>query len=764
MNFKMLNKESYYLLPLLLSYTLLSACGDKPDRPHKEDIQARANLVQNCDETFKNGESRTLTVYKEEFPAFGQKCEAIETVETCTQGQRSLKDQGAASCEETSLTAIKFVNAPAALEVGQTYALSLEGVDQRGGIIKIDSSKAKWSTSNDFVSVSSSGVASASLPLKDIVITAKINKLSAQIRVNAAGKSCEETADTGTRSFKRFKAERVAFASSCEAIDVEARCSNGEFTFPEGSVASCEVAKLSRLEAEPTALFMNPGETAAVDLFLYDDIGTQIPVLAADAVWELPASGSVLLSFGRVTLRDAIESSLSVKITAQGLSTNLLINNKANVPSLNGFRSNTLIMKLGDEKALELDSNVAIDPKLINWSSSDPQAVTVNDGVVKAVKADSEALITATLNNKSIQTRIKVEAALELSLSPVSYTGSPVDKVQPLTQDKISLLPAYVASIKGLSGNQMPSFASATEGCRFTARNSREKWEVNVELDETRDSVPSNCQADLSLKTDAGQTLVEKISIPVDYNKITLTESRPLETAEGYEVARINLKMSSSYTVSSATVKALDNDRLHLGLCEWNLLPVDGGYRLLIVKDLEKTCAVQLIFKMLDSNDGLVLTSNEFVVASKAKTFEEICQDNSPAAAKSTVAAIRQEVGPSLSCQKISALLRSRSLAALTQKKTFALALDNKDLTDLSPVSRFVGLTELSLAANRRLKDISTLVDLTSLKLLNLKFTAVKDFTALFNHDALNDLRLPAAATLSCSDAMTSPELLKICQ
>jgi hypothetical protein len=764
MKFKMLNKESYFL-PTLCVALALFACGKKPDRHGDKDHgKPRLTLVQDCGETLKDGESRTLTVYAKEFPAFGEKCEAIETVESCTAGQLSLKDPGTVSCEETTLASMKFVNAPASLEIGKPYALTLEGTDQRGGVFKIESSKAKWSTSNDFVSVSTTGVANASLALKDVVITAKIAKLTAQIRLNATGKSCEDTADSATRIFKRFKAERVAFGSSCQAVDVEARCSNGEFLFPEGSVESCDVAKLARLEAAPTALFLNPGETAAVDLFLYDDIGTKMPVLPADAAWELPANGSVLVSFGRVTLRDPVESNVSVNISAQGMTTTLFINNKSAIPSLSSFRSNNVMLKLNDEKQLELNATQPIDPKQINWSSSNPSAVSVTNGSVKALKADSEALITATLNNKSIQTLVRVEAALELTLTPVSYTGLVVDRVQPLTQDKTSLLPAYIADVKGLSTGEAPEFTSVTEGCLFTTNFSRDTWEINVELDDSLDTVPSHCAGQMNLKTMAGQSLVQAISIPVDYNKITVTESQPIASAEGFEVARINLKMSASYTVSSADVKALDNKRLHLDACEWTLAPVDTGYRLLVAKDLVNTCAVQLVFKMLDANDGLVLTTNEFVVASKAKPFEQICQESTSGAAKATVTAVRQEVGPSLNCQKVSALLRSRSLAALTQKKTFALALDNKDLTDLSPLSRLIGLTELSLAANRRLKDLSTLSDLTSLKLLNLKFTAAKDFSPLFNHDALNDLRLPAGAKVSCSDEMSSPELLKICQ
>lgn len=281
-------------------------------------------------------------------------------------------------------------------------------------------------------------------------------------------------------------------------------------------------------------------------------------------------------------------------------------------------------------------------------------------------------------------------------------------------------------------------------------------------LDETRDVLPSHCEADLTLETKAGQKLSQVLRIPVDYTKITVRESLAKDTAEGPEVAKVTILKSSSYTIKSAELKALAEGTL--SSCEWSLIEDGSNYRVIAKRSSNKACAAQLILKLQDSNDNLVLTVNDLIVASDVKPFEDLCMNPENAATKVTVDVIRKEIGPSLSCERVASFLRSKNLSVLNLKSSkFSLALDNKNLTELRPLARLLGLTELSLAANRKLAKVEALQDLKFLKLLNLKFTAVSDFAPIFEHSKMSDLRLPVDAAVSCRAEITNPELNKIC-
>jgi len=50
------------------------------------------------------------------------------------------------------------------------------------------------------------------------------------------------------------------------------------------------------------------------------------------------------------------------------------------------------------------------------------------------------------------------------------------------------------------------------------------------------------------------------------------------------------------------------------------------------------------------------------------------------------------------------------------------------------------------------------------LRMLDLKFTAVTDFSPIFQNNAITDLRVPANTKVACSSDITNPELTKICQ
>ncbi len=770
MHSSILLKVRTCFLPLVLSLGLLQACGagssKAPDQanPGPAPVPAILPLVQGCGDGFADGQSQQMTLFRSEFAPLDQACKDLsyEGTVTCSNGQKVFQDSGSTSCEETELRGLTILGGLKEIEIGQNLALTLEGRDQRDGKVSIESSKAKWSSNIDLVTVSVSGVVSGKSAVQDAVITATLGKLSAQYHVIITGKSCDDTHDGASKLFPRFKEARVPFNSACAPLAVEGLCSNGTFTFAEGTSETCEPANLTQLIADPASLFLKKNESAKVNLFLLDDIGTRVALAAHEATWELPAGDAVKLDQGTVTVLKAIPDGITLKVSAQGLSASISVSSPKEKPQLIGFVKNQILMKAGDEQVLEVRSTLPVELDQLNWESSDVTLVTVEAGKIKALKPDGEATVTAKLDGKIIEAKIKVEAVLKLDASAVVYTSTQKGKVHPLTQDKLSLLPAYIATIQGLTADQKPELSSVTEGCQFSVRLSRQKWEISAELDENQKSLPAQCEAQLILNSKAGQNITQKFVIPVDYNKVTLTESLPKTSDDGMEVARIGYKFSSSYSITSAEVKPFENSAF--SACEWSLLPEDQGYRVIAKGDGSKTCAGQVVIKMLDSNDKLTLTYTDMVVVSANKPFADLCASPDSAAIKLTVSAMRQQLAPSVSCENLARFIRGKNLNAVVRNSEFALALDNKNLTDLSPLARFVGLQELSLAANRQLVDIQALRDLKLLKMLNLKFTAVSDFTAIFQHTLITDLRLPVGAAVTCNPEITNNELTKICR
>ncbi len=761
--FRVLKLRTCAFVPLAVMI-FIQGCGKDSSKRTDPSLNSPQLLAEvPCTDTLKDGESRPLQLFRNQFAPLGQTCESIkfEGQQICTQGVTTNTDNGSLTCEETSLVSMQIVGNLKDLELGQSLALEIEGIDQRGGKFSVPLELAKWSTNNDFLTVSSKGVVSGKLALRDVLVTAKVGKISAQYRLNVVGKRCGETPDSELRKFSRFESSRVAFGNKCEPQEIEATCSNGEFVFAKAMSESCEVAKLSRLEVAPTALFLNPGQSANVKLFLIDDIGTKILLSVDDAQWEIPSTGELLFSRGRVTLRNPVVNASEIKVLSNGLKASLWVSNLANAPTLLDFEEKAIILKTGDEKTLKVRASETVDLTHINWESSDPSLVAVVNGTIKALKPDGEAVISAQLNGKTIRTTVRVEAELKLTHTVVTYASSQQGKVHPLTQDKPNLLPAYIIDTNLGKNSREPILDSMTEGCKFNLRYNREKWELDVILDDSLDILPANCDARVVVETEGGQKAEQNFKIPVDYNKVTLLESLPTSTAEGIEIGRIQYKMSSSYSVASATVKTLLEGE---SKCEWKLVPDNTSYRVVLTNANSDGCAGQIILKMSDANDGLVLTANELIVSSKARPFEDYCRDPGLGASKTTVDAIRKELGPSLSCDKLSALMRSRNLSSLASNKAFALALDNRNLSDLSPLSRFVGMRELSLAANPLLSDISPLSAMKQLKSLNLKFTAVKDLAPIANHKLMTDLRLPTGLKVKCNSEFTNPEINKLCE
>jgi hypothetical protein len=742
----------------------LQACGkdgSKRADPTPNNPQLLAEI--HCSDTLKNGESQSVQLYRSQFAPFGQTCEStkFDGQEICTQGVISSAENASQTCEETDLKSMRIVANTQDLELGQNLGLTLEGVDQRGGKFTFANTLAKWTTNNDFAIVSTSGVVSGKLALNDVVVTAKVGKITAQYKLNIVGKRCGETPDNGKRKISLFESPKVAFGESCKAVELDATCKNGAFVFAKEMSESCEVAKLSRLEATPTALFLNPGQSAKVELFLVDDIGTKIPVSARDAQWNVPSSGEVTVADGRVTLRRTIEKASEITIEANGLTSSIWVSARADAPTLLDFEEKAIVLKVGDEKLLKVRATETVDPIHINWESSDPAIVSISNGTVKALKPDGEAIIIARLNGKMIQTKVRVEAELKLTHTAVTYATTQQGKVHPVTQDKVSLLPAYIIEMNVTSTDGKPLLETVTEGCKFNLRFNRQKWELDVQLEESNEVLPANCEANVTVETQAGQKLTQNFKIPVDYNKVSLVESLPIQVAEGIEIGRIQYKMSASYSVDSATVKTLVEGE---SKCEWALLPEASSYRVVLTNKSVNGCAGQIVLKMSDANDGLVLTVNELIVGSKTRSFEDYCKNPGSSKSKTTVDAIRKEFGPSLGCDKLASLMRSRSLGSLASNRAFPLALDNRDLSDLSPLARFVGLRELSLAANPLLSDIGPLSALKQLRSLNLKFTAVKDLAPIKNHQLMNDLRLPAQLKVECSNEIINPEIKKLCE
>jgi len=650
MQSNLLMKALTRLLPVAVSLSLIPACGrdskaPKPPSPQTPGIQ----LVNACGEGFSEGQVQELKLYRDEFAPVGQKCEdiAFTGTVTCSQGQKTFQDNSSPSCDETELRGLKIIGANNVIELGQNLALTLEGTDQRNGKVAVANNKAKWTSSNDFVTVSANGVVSATLAVKDVVIKAKIGSFTASFKLSVTGKNCAGALDGETKEFDRFKSARVPFNASCVPVKIQGSCDNGELKFARETAETCEVAKLTQLIADPTTLFLNKGESARIKLYLEDDIGTRALLAPADASWVLPAGGLLKQELGTITALTSIPDGSEINVSAEGLSTIITVNDTRDKPELQGFVNNNILMKVGDEQTLEVRATRPVDLNHLNWESSDVTVVTVDAGHIKALKPDSEATITAKFNGRMIQANVKIEAALTLDVTPVVYYEDQGTKVYPLTQDKLDLFPAFIASTQGLLENQKPELVGGTEGCTFTLRQSRGKWEVNAQLDEKRDVIPANCEAELVLTSKAGQKVSQPLKVPVDYNKVTLIESTPRQTDEGLEVAKINYKFSSSYSITSADVLAFKETSL--AGCELSLIPVDAGYRVLAQGDGTKTCAGQFVMKMLDSNDKLTLTYSDIVVVSQAKPFAELCTNGGNQAVKETVNALRKELGPSVS-------------------------------------------------------------------------------------------------------------------
>lgn len=654
------------------------------------------------------------------------------------------------------ITALNIVSSLSSLELGQTLALTLETIDSREQRKALPNNKAKWSSNNDFVTVTSNGVVSATQTFEGVVITARFEKFTAKFKFNITGKSCGTLKDGERSTSNRFADPIVPFNELCKPIEVDSICENGSLKFDESTSDSCSVAVITHMESNPASLFIDRGETAKVELFFIDELGNQFPLVASEAKWEIPAG--ILHSEGRITASDDLANGVNIKASANGFDANIFVRNSASKPKIDSFKTSKIVMKEGDEQTLEINSSGTLVPENLNWSSSDSKAISVNQGRVKALKAGSEAVISARLGDQKIETKIVVEKILNWSIEPVIFETFQKDKVHPLTQDKPQLFPAFIVELSEVE----PKLSNVTPSCVFEIRQNRGKWELDVELDEKAVPIPNYCEADLTAETAAGQKLSQRIQVPVDYNRITVKELNLEESQLEGKVADITLQMSSSYSVSSLKINALTD--VSTSTCEWTAVETEKGYEIRVNRSSTETCASQVVLKMKDENDGLVLTKNELLVASNYKTFEDQCLAPDNDAVATTVKAIRTEIGPSLSCDRISALLRSRNLSAISGQKSLALALDNKGLTDLKPLARMLGFTELSLAANRQLSDITPLRDLKRLKLTNLKFTIVKDFSPIYGHEFQNDLRLPANTVIPCNSAIMNFEINKICQ
>ncbi len=757
------------VLRFFTAFTVMSlvaaSCGDKD----KKDNQ---RSEPGCENGLASGTNRDQTLFTSDFAPYGKTCQqiAFQGKAVCENGQIGFTSSGRPSCEETILKKITVKGSRSQIEIGETLALELTGTDQRGGTFPIDVQTVIWETNDNSISVTNSGLITGSKIVPDAAVYATVmvegKEVFGTFRVGVTGRNCEGTAHNLNKEFTRFKAAKVPFNATCQEVTTEALCNNGTFEFEEGVAETCSVAQLSSLVADPSSLFLSEGETAAVFLSLVDEIGTRIPLDASAAEWTLPTD-QLSHSNGQITALVNLTSELKVQVKAkdQAFSTEITVASRADQPESLRFEQGDQVLKEGDEVELKALSVIrgqteAVDPKRLTWESSAPTNVSVSEGRVKALKAGTLASITAKLDQTVISLNVTVEEKLSLDAKLIDG--------RELTADKLSLLPAVLATVTGPLQSAEPELKNGTEGCEFSIHKNRKVWELDVKIDENRGELPGACEVEIALKSAAGQTAQQKVTVPVDYRRFSFKEIRAEGTEGRLEIGRFNYKLSKNLSVVETTVQKFSNkEEISPADCELSTEEKDGTYTVFATRAAGSSgiCSGYLAFEFKKEGVEENRYHYQLLVQSPDKTFLEHCQSPRDEAVRATVNAVRKILAPSASCEKLVEVLDEKNLySAANNDDTLSLSMANQKLTDLSPLSRFVGLKELDLAANLDLSDISALAEVKLLKLLNLKGTAVSDFSAIYKHKRMNDLRIPSQVRIACSDAVVNPELKKVCQ
>lgn len=749
-------------LTAALAMTLLAACGGED----KKNKRSQAS----CENGLASGQMQATTLYRSEFAPFGESCQqfAFEGQVACDAGNLSYLSGGVPSCEETRLEKLLITADRKQIEIGQTLAMELIGTDQRGGTFKIDPRKARWSSSSATTTVSDSGLVTGTELVPDVAISATVDLdedsvLRVEYRLSVTGRNCEGTQHGLKKEFSRFKAEKVPFNARCEEVKAEATCVNGKFEFEAGISETCSVAALTALEADPSSLFLIQGETAPVSLFLVDELSTRIPVEASAAQWTFPQD-QLSQQNGQLTALVALAGEVKVQVSAEGFNTEITVAPRTAQPDGLRFEQNDLLMKQGDEVELKVLSTTgaqvqALDPKRLTWESSDPSQVSVVEGKVKALTAGATVSITAKLDQLAVSTQVRVEEVLSIDAKLIEGAQ--------LTVDKPRLLPAAVATIAGPMQAGAPELKQASEGCSFSIQKNRRVWELDVVLNEEAESIPGVCEVEIALSSAAGQQASQKVSVPVDYRRFKY-EDLISEGKDGrFDVGQLNYKLSKNLSIVKADTTKFSQSEIAPADCTLSLEQGQNSYLVVVNRTAEPTEPCNGYLRLEIKKEGVARNSNHFelITQSQEKTFLQHCQSPGNSGIAATVRAIRNEISPSSSCEKLQELLREKNLYSAGNDDTkFSLALANKGLTNLEPLARFVGLEELDLAANRELSDVAPLAGLKLLELLNIKATKVSDLSPLYKHTRMTDLRIPAQLSVACSDSIVNPQLKKVCQ
>ncbi|MDQ3231093.1 MAG: hypothetical protein M3Q07_04665 [Pseudobdellovibrionaceae bacterium] len=772
------------ILALALVAGLTEGCdNDKKDKP-KTNPPAAA-----CGEGFADGQSQSLTLYRQELAPFGSTCseQSFAVTATCSAGVTNYSEKGADSCVETVLSAVTLSSDLKDVEVGQTFSLKLEGVNQLNEKVTIDPTKAIWTSSDSKVTISEAGVISGSAIVKDVTITAKVGELSAQYNVNIIARSCDGTLNGASREFTLYPKATVAYNATCEGKKVQLTCENGSFAIPEDKSETCTKATLKQLTAEPASLSLLASESRQINLFLVDSIGTKIAVPAQEATWTVPEGAKVTLVNGTITALERIVTKFEITVAAHGFTTPVTVGPQV---KLEGFEQQDVLMKEGDEQTLTVKADQPVEAKELNWESSNPELVSVELGKIKALKPDGVATITAKLDQQTITVNVNVEATLAITSEAVYYSDDQIRNdgsvsVKLLTAEMPRII-AYRTTITGPAQEKEPILATPTEGCQFSLLAAQSNWDLEVGLDEARDVLPANCEIELQVSSKAGQTLKEKLKIPVDYSRITMIELPQVQGANGLELARVDYKMSSNFPAPTASVVALRKEVYGNIDCQFEVIPEASSFLVVSKNPASQGCVGRFEMELLDTNYPDWKGSwSDLVVVSAEKSFGEVCSSAAPGSdQKKTVDLIAERSGFLLNlsgrslekaCQNLSRDLRKQNLEVIESTIEYEglqpggqnppirrLALADKDIKDLSPLARFVGLTHLDLAANSNLANISALKDLKALIQLNLKRTAVQDFSPIYQHTEMKTLSLPANAVITCDPSITNPKIKEI--
>ncbi|HYX33655.1 MAG TPA: hypothetical protein VE954_11110 [Oligoflexus sp.] len=788
MNLGYLDSTCKRLLALALVAAVTEGCdNDKKDKRSNNPPPAAA-----CSEGLADGQSQSLTLYRKDLAPFGTTCneQSFAATATCKAGVTNFSEAGSESCEETVLSSITLSSDIKEVEVGQTFSLKLEGVNQLNEKIVIDGTKATWTSSNSIVTISESGVISSTAIANDVTITAKVGELTAQYKLNIIGKSCDQTLNGATREFTLYPKATIAFNATCEASKVQVKCENGTFLIPQDQSETCTKATLKGLTAEPASLSLFASEARQINLFVVDTIGTKIAVPADQATWTVPAGAKVTLANGTITALERIVEKFEITAAAHGFTTPITVGPQA---KLEGFEQKDVLMKEGDELTLTVKADQAVEAKEMNWESSNPELVSVELGKIKALKPDGVATITAKLDKQTITVEVSVEAALKITSEAVYYADDQIARdgsisVKLITADMPKFI-AYRTTVAGPAQEKEPILATPTEGCKFSLLAAQKNWDLQVELVEDQEVLPANCEVEVQLTSKAGQKLNEKFKIPVDYSRISMTELPQVQGPNGLELARVEYKLSSNITAPTATVNVLRKEVYGDIDCQFEVIPEASGYLVVSKNAASQGCVGKFEMELLDTNyPDWKGDWSDLVVVSSEKSFSEIC--SAPTAdQKATVDWIAKRSGFVLNlpdrnqdkaCKNFSRALRVENLTTIESMASYEsltpeerltktrpshrLALADKGLTDLSPLARFVGVDMLDLTNNTELVNISALKNLKALTDLKLARTAVQDFSPLFQHTNLKTLKLPANAVIACSAEITNQKIKDICK